>query len=91
MSNPITTSGLNGPDISTYHESGQTTREWLESHDKALDTSVPDGDKLTTTWTSAIGPESVSTTRLPDEDDGEFLARHEYEYALAMIGAAPVP
>jgi hypothetical protein len=91
VSNPITTSGVTGPDISTYHQSGQTTRDWVDDHTKSVDQAVPDGDKLTTTWTSAAGPEEVSTTRHEGEDDEEFLARHEYEYATAMGNAPPIP
>jgi hypothetical protein len=91
VSNPITTSGLTGPDISTSQQSGQSTQDWVVKHSTSLDDAEPDGDKLTTTWTSAAGPEEVSTERLTGETDEHFLARHELAYATSMISAPPVP
>ena len=90
MSHPITTSGLTGPDTTTYHQSGQNTSDWVDTHNGAVDARVPDGNKLTTTWTSAAGAEEVTTTRQLGENDDHFLARHELAYCLAMIDAAPV-
>ncbi len=91
MSNPITTSGLQGGDVATDHQSGQSTRQWVDAHDAAIDAAGPKGDKLTTTWTSASGPQSVVTTRWLDEDDAHFLARHEGEYLPAMNAEPPIP
>jgi hypothetical protein len=91
VSNPINTTGLSGGDVSTTHKSGQTTRDWVDDHNTAVEGTSPDGDTLKTTWTSAAGAESVTTTRMLDEDDEHFLARHEIDYLTGMVGAPPVP
>ena len=91
MPNPITTSGLQGGDVATDHQPGQTTQQWVADHDTAIEAAGPKGDKLTTTWTSASGAQSTETTRLPDEDDEHFLARHEAAYFRAMGTEPPIP
>jgi hypothetical protein len=91
LSNPITTSGLKGGDVATDHHSGETTQEWVEAHDVAVGAAVPSSDKLTTTWTSAGGPQSTETTRWPDETDEHFVKRHEAGYTDAMVAQPPIP
>jgi hypothetical protein len=91
MSNPITTTGLDAGDISTEHQSGQSTNDWVGAHNSALDQATPSGKTLTTTWTSLVGRQEVETTRNSGESDALFIARHEAAYMLAMLDATPVP
>ena len=91
MAHPITTSGLAGGDVSTMHQSGQSTSDWVGAHNTAVSPETPDGDTLSTTWTSQAGDEEVKTTRNPSETDANFLRRHEAAYLLAMLDASPVP
>jgi hypothetical protein len=91
MSNPITTAGLGSGSVSTTHQSGESTRDWIEAHNTAIEPQSASGDKLTTTWTSASGLEKVETFRLPNEDDETFILRHENDYLTAMTGALPIP
>lgn len=91
MLNAITTTGLTGGSVSTPHQSGQSTREWIDAHTAAVDQGTPKNDTLTTTWTSLAGPEQVVTIREPGESDALFLARHEAAYCAEMVTAPPVP
>jgi hypothetical protein len=91
VSNPITTTGVAGGPITTTYQSGQTTREWVDTHNAAVGSSTPSGNKLTTTWTSSAGAQEVITNRLQDESDAAFLARHQIDYLTGMTSAPPVP
>jgi hypothetical protein len=89
MPNPITTSGLSSGDVSTQHQSGQTTSEWIEEHLENLDAESPAGDTLTTTWTSGAGREQKVTQRQQAESDKDFIQRHRIDFLLSMIEAPP--
>jgi hypothetical protein len=53
--------------------------------------SVPDGNKLTTSWTSSAGTEEIVTLRAPGELPAVFLARHLLDMSEAMQSEPPVP
>jgi hypothetical protein len=89
--NPITTTGLSSGSVATNFQSGQTTRDWIESHNAGISAQWPSGNSLKTTWTSVAGPEEVTTVRWPDETDAAFMVRHKGDYVTAMTGALPVP
>jgi hypothetical protein len=91
MSHPIQTSGLNSGNVSTDHEAGESIPDWIARHDAAVSKSTPSGNTLTTTWTSASGPQSVVTTRQAGESPKEFRLRHQNEYLVLMLEEPPIP
>ncbi len=91
MNNPITTTGLSGGAINSTKQSGESTAAWVKRHDDQVSDDSPGGNTLTTTWTSAGGPESVVTNRNAGESPKEFRLRHQNEYLVCMFEAPPVP
>jgi hypothetical protein len=87
---PITTTGTTST-VSTTKNSGESVSDWVERHDNAVANATPNGDSLTTTYTSANGSESKTTTRLPNETDAAFLARHVTDYLEKMVSTPPIP
>lgn len=90
MANPISTTGLAKP-VSTTKRPNETTQGWIQRHTDGVNQTTPDGDKLTTQYTSAAGPEEVVTNRLENESDQDFLDRHIGDYTAAMVGSPPIP
>ncbi|MCY3003743.1 MAG: hypothetical protein NTV21_18255 [Planctomycetota bacterium] len=88
--NPITTTGLTST-VSTTLASGESVPSWVDRHGKAVSSSTPSGNTLTTNYTSATGTETVITTRKAAETDSELLTRHRAEYLLKMLESAPIP
>lgn len=91
MPNPITTTGVSGGPISTYCGPGESTPKWVGRQSDLVQHAQPSGNKLTTTWSTAIGAKAVSTDRIPGESDLSFLLRHILEYTDAMVVDPPVP
>lgn len=91
MSNPITTSTLSPSNISTDKKPSETVGQWMGRHSDAVCRSTPASDPLTTTWTSANGPQTKSTTRKTGESDRDFLLRHMNEFILAAADEPPIP
>jgi hypothetical protein len=91
MSAPITTTGTTPNPVSTQHINGESAHDWVVRHDDAVAASTTTGDKLTTTWKSASGNKTVSTTRDPDELPGTFLLRHIDAYLVVMENSPPIP
>ena len=91
MANPITTSGVRNGPISTTAHSGETTQVWIDRHSTSVESSQPTGNTLKTTWTSASGAQSVSTTRAANESDESFLLRHILDYTGGMVSQPPIP
>ncbi|HTF89491.1 MAG TPA: hypothetical protein VK843_13850 [Planctomycetota bacterium] len=87
---PISTTGTS-PAVTTTKTSGETSAEWVDRHDTAVQGTTPSGNTLTTTYTSTQGAELVETIRLPNETDGKFLARHQNDYMESMANHPPVP
>lgn len=88
--NPITTTGLTST-VSTTQAPGETVSSWVDRHGKAVSSSTPSGNTLTTTYTSAAGSETVTTTRKANETDTELLTRHRADYLLRMLDHPPIP
>jgi hypothetical protein len=91
LSNPISTSGLKSGLVSTNHLSGESTQAWVGRHSTSVELSKPSGNTLKTTWTSANGPQTVSTDRAPNESDESFLLRHILDYSDGMVSEPPIP
>lgn len=91
MSNPITTSSLSPSDISTNKKANETTGQWVSRHNDAVCRSTPASDPLVTTWTSANGAQSKSTTRKQGESDRDFVIRHMNEFLIAAADEPPIP
>lgn len=89
-SHPISTVGTT-PTVTTTKQSTESTGDWVDRHDKAVEAAAPSGNTLTTTYTSSQGAESVQTTRLENESDAEFRARHQADYLDAMADRPPIP
>jgi hypothetical protein len=90
MANSITTMGMTSGTITTTHKSGESVSQWIGRHNSAVQLGTP-GDTLTTKWPCSAGDDSVSTSRLPGENDSDFKSRHESSYLLAMLDCIPVP
>ena len=90
MTASITTTGTQNDPVETAYVNGETTRNWVEGHNNAVSGATPKGDKLETTWVSAVGTKSCATIRQSGESDGEFKQRHIYEYTLEMVSNPPV-
>jgi len=91
LAHAISTSGLKNGPKSTQCEVGETTPEWVGRHTGTVQGSQPNGQRLTTTWTSANGTQSRATERNPNESDESFLLRHIIEYMDLMAVEPPVP
>jgi hypothetical protein len=76
--------------ITTTHNSGESVSQWTSRHTSAVQQGTP-GNSLTTSWPCSTGDDSVTTTRLPGENDSDFKFRHETVYLLAMLDCIPVP
>ena len=90
MANPIVTTGT-VKTVSTTKRPNEGTEEWVGRHNAGVSAETPDGDTLTTNYTSASGAETVTTNRNDGESDANFLARHETDYIEHMTGAPPIP
>lgn len=90
LANPITTTGLTST-VSTTQAQGESVSSWVDRHGKDVSSSTPSGNTLTTTYTSASGPQTVTTTRKQGENDTEFLTRHRADYLLLMLDQQPIP
>lgn len=94
MSNPITTKTFSSGDVVTYHQSGQSQRDWVQDHTNALKNKTVTGDLLTTIWTSANGLQETATSREmgpPIETDDHFISRHAGDYTAALANENPTP
>ncbi|NUP95940.1 MAG: hypothetical protein HUU28_07230 [Planctomycetaceae bacterium] len=89
-SHPITTTGL-ASTVTTTQGVGETVPKWIDRHNTAVAAGTPTGNTLTTTYTSANGTETVTTTRKDGESDAEFLTRHRADYLMRMVDAPPIP
>lgn len=87
---PISTTGTS-PTVTTTKNTGETTAEWVGRHNSNVHATTPNGNTLTTTYTSSQGSESVETIRLPNETDGKFLVRHQNDYLQSMTTKPPIP
>ena len=90
MANDISTSGVKNGPKSTSHDSGETTETWVSRHTIKVQASQPNGQRLTTTWTSANGAQSRATERFPNETDESFLLRHIFDYMDLMAVEPPI-
>lgn len=90
MPNPITTTGTTNP-VTTTKLDSESTSQWVGRHNRGVNNATPNGNELTTTYTSSGGSEAVTTTRLSGETDALFLARHQTDYLERMDVAPPVP
>jgi YD repeat-containing protein len=91
MSHPIKTSELNPASVSTTDGTGESIPDWIARHNQLVSDSTPSGNTLTTTWTSASGPQIITTTRNPGESPKEFRLRHHTDYLVLMIEEPPIP
>jgi hypothetical protein len=91
MANSIETTGTDPGPVETEHEPGQSVRDWVAEHGRALDRVTPDGDTLETTWVCIHGEKKTTTTRQDGESDANFMSRHKLEFLLDMLDCEPIP
>jgi hypothetical protein len=91
LSNPITTNEVKNGPLTTTHQNGESTQDWILRHSDSVELSEPTGKTLTTTWTSANGLETIITVREPNETTESFLLRHIVDYTDAMVSKPPIP
>jgi hypothetical protein len=91
MSHPIKTSELNPADVSTEAGQGESIPDWIARHNGLVADTTPSGNTLTTTWTSASGPQVATTVRRVGETPKEFRLRHQTDYLVLMIEEPPIP
>jgi YD repeat-containing protein len=91
MSHPINTSELNPANVNTEAAQGESVPAWIARHNQLVSDSTPSGNTLTTTWTSASGPQSITTTRRVGESPKEFRLRHQNDYLVLMFEEPPIP
>ena len=90
VSHPITTTGTT-PVVTTTQNSGESVVDWVDRHDKDVDDATPNGNTLTTTYTSSQGLETTVTTRAAGESDDKFRERHQTDYLELMATRPPIP
>ena len=77
----IITIGMRKGPILTKREAGETLQDSVHRHRAELVASLPNGDKLMTTWQVPGGQEVVTTTRMPGESDEAVRERHMTAFA----------
>jgi hypothetical protein len=77
--------------FATNHQASPTARELVCPRVTAIEAAGTTSDNLTSTWTSAFGPQTVMTDRLRNEGDDFFIKRHEVEYAGSPEASAQTP
>jgi hypothetical protein len=90
MASSITTTGTTTDPVTTTRQPGESTSDWVTRHNGNVANATPSGDKLTTTWKSAGGPQTRTTNRKAGESDGVFQGRHIIEYTTDMIEDPPI-
>lgn len=91
---PISTDNGLGQHVDTEHQSGQTTPEWVRSHEDDCENALPLAGcgSLETSWTTSSGYRMKKSVRDAGEDNIPFLLRNQIESLQDMQnGHAPIP
>lgn len=84
----IRTTGLEGGDLVTNYQAGETVRDWVGRHSDAYKNLDPDSTVLRSEW--PVG-QSKTTTQQPGESPSLHHARHWNEVVTAMQTNPPDP